>query len=480
MTSKGLRLCFALATVPVLVATASVAQNTPNAPDNSTTGETPVSPEQKAHDDEIARLGRQKALSDAQAAARQAQSTAATAALGPLGSYNGADGTVTVTEGSRSVLEATLLSSVALQEAAGDMTEILCRRVPEACATERQALATAPPLQAIASLERAELCAEVRQPPVSPAALTPRALVMVPEANRALVDLAEVFEVRSAALARELCAAMDAADRTTARFQPLRDSLTRGPERDLGGGSIAAVGAIVNAAANLFRSDYTVYGIDLTEDQNLLIRELAGALRDRHVINPIYAPGLFPVSPFRSENPALRRLALLDELRAKAFTAASGQGDEAQMYAAALGSAGERTAEVQTAKAAHETAAKRLEDAIKGYDAMLTALTNPEGEGPPPMSAIIRQAHTAEILRQGGLLVVTNLHFMGGTSYTQRNFFTFLGGMPYHVSGGVLVSYIVEDGQTGHVYDAGSARVAGGYVRPTQLRSAVQGARARR
>jgi hypothetical protein len=105
---------------------------------------------------------------------------------------------------------------------------------------------------------------------------------------------------------------------------------------------------------------------------------------------------------------------------------------------------------------------------------MMTALTTAQGAEPPPASAIIRQAHTAQLLRQGALLIVTNVHFTGGTSYTRQNFFTSLFGMPYHVSGGALASYIAQDGRTGQVYGAMTVPVASTYVRPTDLRRVLE------
>jgi hypothetical protein len=45
---------------------------------------------------------------------------------------------------------------------------------------------------------------------------------------------------------------------------------------------------------------------------------------------------------------------------------------------------------------------------------------------------------------------------MGGSAYSEKNFFTFLGTLPYSVSGGALVSYTLFNGATGAVVDSGS------------------------
>jgi hypothetical protein len=488
MTNRNCKTILALVMVPMLVATASLAQETPTAPaDPAPTGQ-PTSDEQKARDAEMARLNHQKAVAEARQAIEEAQKARREAAgasvLGPLSAHDGAEGKATIDEGHRSELEATLLSSIALREAAGPLgvqLAAVARRLDPAPCGEEAAASGRPatpcpqaeaPATNIADLRSDQLCPEVRG--MSSASPTqPRPIVFVPEDSRGPVSLAETFEVRSAALASEFCRAIDEAAEATRRNATLEAEVRGTGERAGGSVPVAAIAGVVDTVANMLRTDYTVYGIALEEDQNLFVREMARAFLATGRPNPVYTPGLFPLGQSTADNPALRRIALLDRLRAAAAAAAASQGQQSRQFEQRLASAGNRTAEVRAAKDAHDGAKKRLEAAIKAYDDLMRSLTSQEGTDPPALAGILRQAYTAELLRRGGLLVVTNVHFMGGTSYTRQNFFSGLFGMPYRVSGGVLVSYIVQDGQSGQVYDARSVPVSGGFYRPTEIRAAI-------
>lgn len=423
------------------------AAETPPAETPPADAETPAAtdPALAAMDAEKARLDKQTEVLKSRKALAEAQSQAAQAALGPLGNYTGAQGTVTVDETNRSVLEATLLSAVAVNAAADQMGTRLCDILSGADCTAPGFVAHPPgPPSPRADLPPPEqmalgaLCQEARSitPPASPPATADRPVVIVAQTATSLTELADTFMVRTAALGREFCAALATPARPVA------------PNGEVAGGSIAAAGAIVNTIANLFRADYTIYGIAVTSDQTLLTKGVALAFLRYRLPNRVYMPDLSPVSALEEDNPAVRRLAVLDALRAKA---------------------------------AESTAARtRLDAAIKAYDDAVAALTTATDGKPPLLTSIIRQASTARLIREGGLLVVTNVHIMGGTSYTKKNFFTFLGGMPYFVSGGALASYVVQDSLAGPVRDTLTIPITSGFHRANQLDRVVQSARGRR
>ncbi|HEY0013773.1 MAG TPA: hypothetical protein VGB79_13085 [Allosphingosinicella sp.] len=463
-----------------------MARETPTAPASSgdEDGEKEKSPTQKAHEERIARLEREKEVYDAQKALRDARAAAATSALGPLGAVEGQKGTVTVDDGARSVLEATLLASVALGEASDEMAPRLCqaatgRDAADCRVASRPIVPSAEPPQAaraaVTQMTHAEMCAELATPAADLVlAGEQRPIVIVPEATKALIDAAELFDVQSASVGRGLCRALDQGKRQREATALLAAVAPVSAERAGGTGFVPAASAVIDTVANLFRTDYTIYGIQVGEDQNLFVREFARAFRQTGARNPVYVPGLFPLSPSTADNLALRRVSLLESLRSEAAEQVGAHQAQSAAFEQSLTVAGARTRELNDAKSGHDDAAKALEESIKAHDALLATVTTAADDVPAALPAIIRQARTAELLRSGGLLVVTNVHFIGGTSYSAQNFFTFLGGMPYHVSGGVLASYIVQDGRTGQVYDTVAVPVSGGYVRPTQLRRAVQ------
>lgn len=393
-----------------------------------------------ALDAEKARLDKQAEVLRSRKALAEAQAQAAQSAIGPLGSYTGAPGAVSVDDGNRSVVEATLLSAVAVDAAGDQMGARLCGILSGAdCTSPGFAGHPAGPpsprvnLPPPEQMSRPALCREVRSitPPAPPLSQADRAVIIVAQSTTSLTELADSFMVRTTALGREFCAALEAPSRPAAA------------DGEVSGGSLAAAGAIINTVANLFRADYTIYGIAVPTDQTLLTKGVALAFMSHRLPNRVYMPDLSPVSSLDTDNPAVRRLAVLDALRAMA--------------------ADSRVAAART----------RLDAAMKAYDDALAVLTTATEGKPPLLTAVVRQAGTAELLRAGGLLVITNIHMMGGTSYTTKNFFTFLGGMPYFVSGGALASYVVQDGLGGPVLDTLTVPITSGFHRANQLERVV-------
>jgi hypothetical protein len=264
-------------------------------------------------------------------------------------------------------------------------------------------------------------------------------VIIVASTGATLTDQADSFALRTAALGRELCSALEEADSLPERDPEAPRGQTVGEET--GGSSLAAVGATVDTLARLFRADYKIYGITVQEDEKLLSRSVALRFRNAKpgLANPVYLPELFPPNAGDADNPAVRRLVLLDRLRAEAV--------------GKLG-AGEN---------------ERLKNAVTAYDTALAALTASDGAQPPLIGLVLRQAKLRQMLDGGAFLVVTDIQKMGGTSFDKKNFFTFLGGMPYFVSGSAAASYSVQDTSSEAFLDGMNIQVAGGYYRVNQL-----------
>ena len=193
--------------------------------------------------------------------------------------------------------------------------------------------------------------------------------------------------------------------------------------------------------ARLFRADYKIYGITVAEDEKLLSRSVALSFMGARprLPNPVLLPELFPPSASDGANPAVRRLTVLDGLRLEAVGRLAG------------------------------TKYERLTEAVAAYDRALAALTTIDGGQPPLIGIVLRQAKLRQMLDSGAYLVVTDIQRMGGTSYDQKNFFTFRGGMPYVVSGSAAASYTVQDTATEAVLDTVNLQISGGYHRVNAL-----------
>lgn len=498
MSNELIGRSLALLAIPLLIATAAIAQGgTPEEQSNSQqSSEEKEDPVIAQANRDKARAEALKATAEAQKAAREADAAAGSSLFGPLGATDLPKGKVTVDDSERGELEATLLSALAMQEAVEPLAAEGAAAVRRLNAQERLAYAcqgdpsespdggcfsTPRPQPDVSTLTADDLCTELARLDIAAPASRHRAIIVVAEDVQGPAALAETFDAQTSGMARGLCAAIEHARMIRARHEAAARRAGVSDSEAAGGTGLAAVGAVVSTVANLLRTDYTIYGIALQSDQNLLVRELAGALLSSGIPNPVFTPSLFPVGRTTNDNPALWRIALLDALRMKAADAAATQAQLSQAIAQRSAHAtGQERQALSVVKGDYDAAKARLDAAIKGYGDLMAALTSREGDQPPPLTGIIRQAQTAALLRDGALLVVTKVHFTGGTAFTRENFFSSLFGMPYRVSGGVLISSVLQDGRTGRVLQTGMVPVSGGFYGPTQIRRVLQEAQARR
>lgn len=414
------------------------AAETPSTP---ATGETEAQArERESQERELARLERLKKIAEARKLLATEQGTGALAELGPLGTYAGATGSVTVDTSNNAVMEATILATRSLDEIGYAMGDRLVKVVGSPGATTTASPAPTP----ARPTDRAGICAEVRGNVTFRKVSAVRPVIIVAAGGATLTDQSDTFMIRTAAIGRELCAALAQADAAPVPPPKPGKPVKPGQEQTVvegTGGGIPAVAAAVDTFARLFRADYKIYGITVTEDEKLLSRSVA--LRflaaTPRLPNPVLLPELFPPSPADADNSAVRRLAMLDELRELAV---------------------ERIAKGPQ---------PRLTDAVSAYDKALAGLTASDGAQAPLIGLVLRQAKLRQLMDGGAYLVVTDIQRMGGTSYDKKNFFTFLGGMPYFVSGSAAASYAVQDTATEAVLDALNLQVSGGYHRVNAL-----------
>jgi hypothetical protein len=107
--------------------------------------------------------------------------------------------------------------------------------------------------------------------------------------------------------------------------------------------------------------------------------------------------------------------------------------------------------------------AAELGAAIKGYDDYIAKISAPSEKGVSELAEAARQAWMRADLDSGSYLLTVKMNAAGGSTYTKKNFFTFLGGTPFYVSGGTVASFTFIEGATGQVAKAGAYGVAGGF-----------------
>ena len=267
-------------------------------------------------------------------------------------------------------------------------------------------------------------------------------LYIVTEAEKPNFDTVETVQASLCGLQRRLEKGIAASDR-------LRS-----------GGAIpafapAAIFAIASIVGNLFRSDYTVQGVTLTADDLLLAKAVAGAATPS-IKAPIALPSVYRPAALTSDNPLVAAIAFVDQLRAQATQLSATH----KANATSMGKKGKAFA----ARAAAQSAvAADLDAAAKAYDDYLAKVSTPSDKGVSELAEAARQAKVRADLQAGSYMLAVKMNAAGGSTFTRKNFWTFLGGVPFHVSGGTVASYTLVDGKTGNVAGAGSYGVAGGF-----------------
>ena len=375
----------------------------------------------------------QKAIYDAEKAKYDAETAAANAKVGSLSNYS-TSGTIDVGANSGK-LETTLMYS----EAARAIGKLI-----------------------VTSTNLKGLCKDSKP------------LIVTGSTDHLQFDAYDAFDAQSLSIEGQLIAA-------TSETLPPRKEVTKKGVVTSGVSGIAAVGTLLNVAGNLFRSDYKLSGIDITPDDTLLIAAVVAAAREPTAARAIakdpasakqptaenvvandaapacriIVPGIYLAKSVDANNPAIKTLSALADLRENAnrqLSQDTSQVSDAQTKAAALKDA---AAEQMKNEAARYT--QRIADltaAIKRFDDFQTKLGTTDDKGIVPMAVIARQAKLAGMAHTG-LLLSVKANFAGGSQYAKKNFWTFLGSMPFSVSGGAVASFALVDGSDGSVLASG-------------------------
>jgi hypothetical protein len=211
------------------------------------------------------------------------------------------------------------------------------------------------------------------------------------------------------------------------------------PPDSLLGGSAAGAMTALSVVGNLLRSDYSAQLIELTKDDLLLTKAVGLALRNARPDAWVLVPSLYTETTLTEANPAVVRLAQLQQLRARLEPKAS------------------RNSKGEAGLAA------------KAFDDWFQKMSTSDDKGSTPLALVARQARVAELLRGGGYLLLLKVNESGGSTYTQKNFWTFLGTMPFSVSGGTVVSYTLFRGSDGALVDSHVVPISSGFARVHQV-----------
>jgi len=277
----------------------------------------------------------------------------------------------------------------------------------------------------------------------SGAAAGSSAVFVVAEGHVVSFEAFDAFLIQTHLVAEQLSAAL---------VMKASESSTSG--KDLSGRTSAAT--ILAIAGNLFRSEYSVNNIDLSSDDNVLTRAVIHAATCRTDYS-FHLPGQYIAPTHMTDNRAMIEMRQLDELRRqlqqKQLTDTRVRSDGLEAAKAEKDKA--KAAQLREAAERYDLPIDAATKALEAHAGLRNALSTPDDKGVLPLSLITRQAHLAATLAKDGYLLVLKANVLGGTSYTKKNFWTFLGSMPFSVTGGATASYTLIDGNSSNVIDSG-------------------------
>mgnify|MGYP004254531567 FL=1 len=204
---------------------------------------------------------------------------------------------------------------------------------------------------------------------------------------------------------------------------------------------LPAAATVLSALANLFRSDYKLSALDVSQSDALLVRSFIEKANARCLDRPIVSPSLLQPRLEIEGNPALARLNTAGTLRDRAASRSADQ---------------KRAMSAEKAKTDPEIA--RLDEAVARFDAFLVKLGTPNEKGSVPLAMVARQGQLDGLIDESTPMLILKAEMAGGSAYAKKNFWTFLGGMPFSVSGGSLVSFTLVRGRSAEIVDAGVLR----------------------
>lgn len=375
-----------------------------------------------------------KAAADARKAEAEAESAAAKAQFGDLANIT-SQGSTTAGDKAGQV-EASILSMGTTRTISARIVSDMCIGAPALCAPKGNDDQPSPSTAATETWPSA--CTDFSD--LQPAA--PIKLYIVTESEKPTFDTLEIVQAA-------LCGIQNKFDKAIADS----DRLQRGGAAPVI--APAAIFSIANIVGNLFRSDYAVQGVTITADDTLLAKSVASEALGKISV-PIVLPSIYRPSAMTQDNPLIVILAKMNAVRSRVTELA----EQHKKSATSLKSKG-----TKFAKSAedHNAVAIQLETAAKSYDDYLAKIALPSEKGMSELAEAARTARMRFDLASGSYLLSVKMHAVGGTTYTKKNFFTFLGSVPFFVSGGTTASFALIEGRTGHVVSTAGYGAAGGF-----------------
>ena len=225
----------------------------------------------------------------------------------------------------------------------------------------------------------------------------------------------------------------------------------------------------VDQLLGFFRTDYSVEGIDVKFDDNVaLLNALAGQLSgDKYDVR---MPAMYSAPTDLTTDPIFAEIsALADQDASLRQAIAAGERQLASATAAPPNAAPQPADQAASSISPLKDALDFAKSAQALYDAFYARLTSGDDKGQLPIDTIVRQNAVRTLLQKGAPLLAVRIEKAGGSYYTRKNLWSFFGGMPFYIMGGVVITYALFEGDTGRLLASGTVPVDGGFVRISNL-----------
>ena len=227
------------------------------------------------------------------------------------------------------------------------------------------------------------------------------------------------------------------------------------------GFGVAAASAVVQLAnlASYFATSNEVGSVSVTPNDQAMLGALTDNLRRACQLNEVYLASR--VGTLTSLKTVTDDLKALDDL---AYDAALKLAT-AKTHAATLRD-GKKGDAANAAAKPWDDVASNLTEALEGYQAFTVTLADEKGA--MPLSAVLREEGLAQLLTSDDetFAIVPTYVAAGGGYYTQTSLWTVVGGaVPFHVSGGSALSYVVFRTSDGRALGGGTVEGGSSYTK---------------
>jgi hypothetical protein len=221
--------------------------------------------------------------------------------------------------------------------------------------------------------------------------------------------------------------------------------------------------AAVSKVLSYFASDYEVGGITVATDDTLLVAAIASQPDGLQ----LYLPSRLMKVGAGDEIYAI--VARLDESSQLAQTWVAG-GKKRSADLNELAKKDKERADALTALAKdYDVFVDDCGKVIASRDALMATLASTDDKNPMPFSAVVQEKAISDAMGPDGFGLFVHMHSAAGGDFTKKNLWTYLGGMPFYVSGGAVASYFLIGRADGRVAAGGVVAFECGYRKATEV-----------